>query len=338
MAPRADRRAARAAGRPLKQSTDRSAEASIEPLAERAPKTMAERPLLVVALGGNALSPPRGRQTYAVERASVAAAARQLATLAMAGHRLLIVHGNGPQVGRLLGRSADTRDLDLHVAQTQGELGYLLAEALERATGTPACALVTRVIVDPADPAFGTPTKPIGPVLARRPAESPSVRVAGGWRRVVASPRPQAVVETAAIATLLAGHHVIAGGGGGIPLARTDGAPVAVAGVIDKDWIAAQLAIALGARSLVFATDVAGVEDGHGTPQARVRPRLGLAEARARLATGALGAGSMAPKLESAVSFVAATGRAARILHTDALAQALDPAAPGTRVEPGRAT
>ena len=311
--------------------------ASTGPSTAPAAGPFATRPLLAVALGGNALSPPRGRQTYAVERASVAAAARQLAALARAGYRLLVVHGNGPQVGRLLGRSADTRDLDLHVAQTQGELGYLLAEALERETGTPACAIVTRVIVDPADSAFGAPTKPIGPVLARRPAAAPSVRVAGGWRRVVASPRPQAVVEQAAIATLLAGHHVIAGGGGGIPLARTDSSAMTVAGVIDKDWVAAQLAIALDAQALVFATDVVGVEDGHGTPQARLHALLSLGEARALLATGGLAAGSMAPKLESAVTFVAATGRSARILHTDALDQALDPAAPGTRVEPGGA-
>jgi len=179
----------------------------------------AERGPVTVALGGNALSPPGGEQSYAVERATVAATGRSLAALAAEGRRLLVVHGNGPQVARLLRTDADTNDLDLHVAQTQGELGYLLAEALELATGNPAVAIVTRVMVDPADPAFGTPTKPIGPVLRTRPAMDPALTVAGGWRRTVASPRPLSVVEEGAIGVLLHDYHVIAGGGGGIPLA-----------------------------------------------------------------------------------------------------------------------
>jgi len=289
--------------------------------------------LLVIALGGNALSPPGGDQGYATERAAAINAARQLAALAANGHRLLVVHGNGPQVGRLLGSSADTANLDIHVAQTQGELGYLLAEALERMSGTPTVALVTRARVDPADPAFEHPSKPIGPLLPTRPG-GPAVQLSGGWRRTVASPRPLAVVEERAIATLLREQHVIAGGGGGIAIGhKAQGAP-GLAGVIDKDWMAARLAIALDAQLLVFATNVAGVEDAHGTAQARLRERLTVAEAQALLATDGLGAGSMAPKVESAIDFVAATGRPALILHSDVLAQALDAAPPGTRVLP----
>jgi len=298
------------------------------------PPPPAERNLLAIALGGNALSPPGGDQSYAVERASVGTSARALATLAAGGRQLLIVHGNGPQVGRLMRDDVDTHDLDVHVAQTQGELGYLLAEALERATGTPAAAIVTRVIVDPADPAFGASTKPIGPVLRTRPATDPSVAVVGGWRRTVASPRPVSIVEKRAIVALLADHHVIAGGGGGVALARLSGRSVGLAGVIDKDWTAARLAIALDAQALVFATNVAGVEDQHGTPQARLLPQLRVDEARAMLAAGALGAGSMAPKVESAIEFVAATGRRASIVHTDALAGVFDSPPPGTVVTP----
>jgi carbamate kinase len=289
--------------------------------------------LLVIALGGNALSPPAGDQGYATERAAALTAARQLATLATQGQRLLIVHGNGPQVGRLLGSNTDTGNLDIHVAQTQGELGYLLAEALEQASGTPTVALVTRALVDPADRAFSAPSKPVGPLLPARP-EGPAVQLRGGWRRTVASPRPQAVVEERAIATLLREQHVIAGGGGGIAITRTAQGSAGLAGVIDKDWIAARLAIALDAQALVFATDVAGVEDAHGTPQARLRERLGVAEARALLAASGLGAGSMAPKVESAADFAAATGRPALILHSDVLARAMDAAVPGTRVVP----
>lgn len=292
-----------------------------------------EPPLLVIALGGNALSPPAGDQGYATERAAAAVAARQLAALATPGRRLLVVHGNGPQVGRLLGGGADTTQLDVHVAQTQGELGYLLAEALEAASGSATVALVTRALVDPADPAFDTPTKPIGPLLGTRPS-GPAVQLAGGWRRTVASPRPLAVVEERAIATLLREQHVIAGGGGGVAVARPAEGSQGLAGVIDKDWLAARLAIALNAQALVFATNVAGVEDGHGTPQARLRQRLSVGEARQLLAAGVLGAGSMAPKVESAVDFVAATGRPARILHSDMLARALETAAPGTLIVP----
>jgi carbamate kinase len=294
----------------------------------------AEAGLLAIALGGNALSPPTGDQSYAAERASVAAAARGLAALAAGGRRLLVVHGNGPQVGRLLRDDADAGDLDVHVAQTQGELGYLLAEALQRETGAATVAVVTRALVDPADAAFGAPSKPIGPVLRTRPATGTAMPLLGGWRRTVASPRPLSVVEAPAIATLLRAHHVIAGGGGGIALARTRGAACGLPAVIDKDWIAARLAIALDAHWLVFATNVAGVEDGHGTPHARVRAQLRVADAPALLASGALGAGSMAPKVESAVDFVAATGRRAAILHTDALARALDSPPPGTLVVP----
>jgi carbamate kinase len=294
--------------------------------------------LLVIALGGNALSPPAGDQGYATERAAALTAARQLAALAAGGHRLLVVHGNGPQVGRLLGSAADTGNLDIHVAQTQGELGYLLAEALEQMSATPTVALVTRALVDPADPAFANPTKPIGPLLPTRPASGPAVQLPGGWRRTVASPHPQAVVEERAIATLLREQHVIAGGGGGIAIARTTTRTAqgsqGLAGVIDKDWIAARLAVALNAQLLVFATNVAGVEDAHCTAQAKLRPRLSVAEARELLAAGVLGAGSMAPKVESAVDFVVATGRPALILHTDVLAQALEAAPPGTVIVP----
>lgn len=293
-----------------------------------------ELPLLVVALGGNALNPPVGDQGYTAERAAAALAARSLATLAAQGWRLLVVHGNGPQVGRLLSNNTDTANLDIHVAQTQGELGYLLAEALELASGQPTLALVTRARVDPADPAFGAPTKPIGPLLPTRPAQGPAVQLAGGWRRTVASPRPLAVVEEHAIRGLLREQHVIAGGGGGIALARTAAGSRGLAGVIDKDWMAARLAIALDARALVFATDVAGVEDGHGRPGARLQTRLTVAQARTLLAACLLDAGSMAPKVESAVDFVSATGRPARILHCDALALAFDSAAPGTLVVP----
>jgi len=289
---------------------------------------------LVVALGGNALSPPAGDQSYSAERASVVGAARSLAALAARGYRLLIVHGNGPQVGRLMSHEPDPTDLDVHVAQTQGELGYLLAEAMARECADPLAALVTRVLVDADDDAFHRPSKPIGPLLADRPEIGASARIDGGWRRVVASPRPRAIVEYAAIAALLETHHVIAGGGGGVPIARVNETSRPMAGVIDKDWVAARLAIDLDAASLVFATNVAGAERAHGTNNAQLLPRVDVAAARALLAQGEFALGSMAPKVESAVDFVSASHRSAAIVHTDVLASALDDPPPGTQVVP----
>ncbi|GAB4334017.1 MAG: carbamate kinase [Dehalococcoidia bacterium] len=282
-------------------------------------------PLTVVALGGNALSPPGDARWLDNERAVVNAAAAELATLAGEGSRLLVVHGNGPQAGRLLSAQAGggSEILDICVAQTQGELGYLLAASLEAHPGVGATvAVITRTIVDPTDPAFDDPTKPIGPVLAEQPTGFPAVEVPGrlGWRRVVASPRPLRVVEGAAIARLLEGAHVVAGGGGGVPVTG-EGAPVAA--VIDKDWVAALLAIELHARQLVFVTDVPHAADGFGTIEARPIRKMHVSEARERLAAGMFAAGSMGPKVASAIEFVEAVGRRSVITTIGEMAAAL---------------
>jgi carbamate kinase len=297
----------------------------------------AHSPLLVIALGGNAISPPRGDLGLAAERRVVAGALAEIVPIARDGSRLLIVHGNGPQVGRLLAApgvgSADS--LDIHVAQTQGELGYLLAESLDAQLGQDASvALVTRVLVDPDDPAFASPTKPVGAVLPQRPDGVAAVRVpdGSGWRRVVASPRPIAVIEQAAIAALLVTHHVIAGGGGGVALAGTAGRRVSRPAVIDKDYVAAILAIALDAAMLLFVTDVAHAFDRFGTAAQQPIERMTVAAAHARLAAGAFAAGSMAPKIESATQFVTTTRRPAIISALGAVAAALRGQS-GTRIE-----
>jgi carbamate kinase len=263
---------------------------------------------------------------FDAERAAIAGAADELTDLARAA-RLLVVHGNGPQVGRLLAAPGlgDPSSLDVHVAQTQGELGYLLAEALETRAERPCVALVTRVLVDPNDGAFETPTKPVGPVLAARPRGAPAMQTPDGrgWRRVVASPRPHAVVELEAIRALLATHHVIAGGGGGVALARRGATRGARPVVVDKDWVAALLATTLGAERLVFVTDVACAFDAFGRPEARAIPTMRIGEARERLARGVFAPGSMAPKVESAIEFVQATGRPAVIAALGSIATGL---------------
>ena len=284
------------------------------------------RPVLVVALGGNALSPPNTTgQHYSAERARAASSGHALARLAERGYRLVVVHGNGPQVGRLMqaDREPQLGNLDIHVAQTQGELGYLLMNALE----APAACLVTRVLVG-ADP--GPPLKPIGPILEAPPEETAAaVAVDGGWRRLVASPRPTAVLEMDAIAALLPTHHVIAGGGGGVPM-TADGLPVSA--VVDKDWVAGLLAVELDAAHLMFATDVDGVYEDFGEARARRHERLSPAQGRRMLEAGMLGAGSMAPKVASALEFVAATGREARICALEDIERAIGSDGVGTVV------
>jgi len=294
-------------------------------------------PLYVVALGGNAVSPPRGDLSFATERAAIDGAAAELVALARTGARLLVVHGNGPQVGRLLGAGGlgDPECLDVHVAQTQGELGYLLAEALDARLGRDGAALVTRVLVDERDPAFAHPTKPIGAVLPAAPAGVPAARVpdGSGWRRVVASPRPVRVLEQGAIAALLATHHVVAGGGGGVPLAGSGSSRRPRPAVVDKDWVAALLAGALSAERLVFVTDVSHAFERFGRADQREMHTLSVGEARAHLAAGTFAPGSMAPKVESAVEFVEATRRPAVITTIGSLERALR-GATGTTIRP----
>jgi carbamate kinase len=276
---------------------------------------------MVLAVGGHALGRPDERG-YDGERDRTAELAATFHHLAAEGYRLLVVHGNGPQVGRLLRNASEVRDLDLHTAQTQGELGYLLAEAMP----TPAVAVVTRVAVS--EP-IGPGVKPIGAVLETAPEGVESVRVDRGWRVVVPSPKPRSVLELDAISALLATHHVVAGGGGGVPLLAL---PVdekmphpsfeSCDAVIDKDWVAALLAMVLGAECLVFATDVDCVYADFGSGKARPLAALD-AQAAAALLAGDLDRGSMGPKLESALEFALATGRTARICAVDAIIPAL---------------
>lgn len=282
--------------------------------------------LVVVALGGNAISPPAGDLSFAGERTAVAVATAEIAAIARGGARLLVVHGNGPQVGRLLAARGlgDAGALDLHVAQTQGELGYLVAHCLERELGDghDVVALVTRVIVDAADAAFDRPEKPVGTVLAEPPRDLPAVAVLGGWRRAVASPRPSAVVEMKAIEALLATHHVVAGGGGGIAMTGERGERLPCPAVVDKDWVASLLAIRLAAAELIYVTDVPSAFDDFGGAGQRRLATLDPAAAREGLARGLFAPGSMAPKVASAADFVEATGRRATITCLGAVAAA----------------
>ena len=241
--------------------------------------------------------------------------------------RIVVTHGNGPQVGDALLLRPETALWQL-VAGTQGEIGAPLAVRLGGA------CLVTHVVVDPRDPAFGTPTKPVGPVygddeeLPFPTADDPG----RGRRRIVPSPPPLEIVELDAIRSLLdAGIPAVACGGGGIPVVRRDGALEGVDAVIDKDRVSALLAIGLDAERLVIVTDVAAVKRGFGTSEAEELRELSIADTEALLPE--LAAGSMRPKVESAAAFARATGREALITDAASLAGALAGNA-GTTVHP----
>jgi carbamate kinase len=284
--------------------------------------------LVVVAVGGNALL-ARGEVPLAqTQEKNVAVAVEALAPLA-ADHHLVITYGDGPQVGLLANESAadpvlpSPYPLDVLVAQTQGMIGYFLLQGFENALpGRQVASLICQTKVAADDPAFGRPTKFIGPDYP----EAEARRLAGlrgwqigqdgaAWRRVVASPEPLAIVELPVIRTLVAaGAIVICAGGGGAPVLQDgDGRLRGAEAVVDKDLSTALLARDLGADALVILTDVAHVETGYGTDAARPIGRTTPAALRALK----FPAGSMGPKVEAACRFVEATGKPAMIGRLD---------------------
>jgi carbamate kinase len=293
---------------------------------------------LVVALGGNAL----GRGTAAEQLVTLRTACAALAPLVGEGE-VVVTHGNGPQVGNELLRQERAADevpplpLYLAVAQTQAEIGALIEAELSAAASRPVACLVTHVHVDPDDPAFGEPTKPIGPFYDEAQARALEqergwrlVEDAGrGYRRVVPSPRPLDVVELESIRALVAtGTIVVACGGGGIPVVSRNGHLKGVDAVIDKDRVSALLAERLGAERLVILTEVPAVFRNYRKSNQQELRELSMAEAEELLPE--LAAGSMRPKVESAVDF-ARTGGKTLITSFDALAEALEGRA-GTRI------
>jgi len=283
---------------------------------------------VVVALGGNALLERGEPPDSDIQESHVARAAAALAPL-LDGHDLIVTHGNGPQVGVLAVESASDPALshpypfDVLGAQTQGMIGYWLVQALGRTRPSRrAACLVCRTLVKADDPAFGDPTKFVGPVYdettARRLAATRGWQVrrdGTAWRRVVPSPEPAGLVELDMIELLASqGVTVVCAGGGGIPVVPDDsGGLRGVEAVVDKDLTAALLAESARADALLLLTDVTAVLDGYGTPAARPIHRASPAWLRGRLRAGAFPAGSMGPKIEAACRFAAATGGLAGI-------------------------
>jgi carbamate kinase len=310
----------------------------------------------LIALGGNALV--HEDESGSIQRQSRRARefAVVIADLVQAGWRVLLTHGNGPQVGFILrrgelaGPSAESEGLPelplwLAVADSQGGIGHLMALALDsefadRGMPQRAAAVLTHVDVDADDPAFDRPSKPIGGVMdeatARLRREQAGWTLAetspGHWRRVVASPRPQAVLEVDHIAGLLAGGAVvIAGGGGGIPVVRAEHGWRVVDAVIDKDRTSALLGAAVGIDQLVLVTGVEQVMLDFGTPQARALGEVSAADMARHLKAGQFPPGSMGPKVEASLDFLTGGGGCAVITSIGSLQEALSGRA-GTRI------
>jgi carbamate kinase len=277
---------------------------------------------IVVALGGNALG-----ESLAEQMAAVKTTARAIVDLIEQGHRVVVTHGNGPQVGMIdlafesaAMTQAHTPHLPMSVcvALSQGYIGYdlqnaLREELLDRGLQVPVVTLITQVIVDENDPAFRDPTKPIGSHFTRTEAEAMmrngyvmKEEAGRGFRRVVASPRPLDVVEKESVMALVrAGQLVIAVGGGGIPVLRQGHHLKGASAVIDKDLASAKLAELIDADLLIILTAVEKVALHFGTPQQRWLDRLSVEEARRYLREGHFAKGSMLPKVEAAIEFAA---------------------------------
>lgn len=281
---------------------------------------------IVVALGGNALQSGNGPATAEAQLEVVKNTCERIAEIAESGYEVGVVHGNGPQVGRILLASETAKDVtpampfDVCGAMSQGYIGYHLQQALKyalkkRGKDIPVVTLATQVVVDAADPGFANPTKPIGPfyseeeakVIAAEKGYTMKEDAGRGWRRVVASPIPKKIVEIDSVRRLWDSTIVITCGGGGIPVVeKEDGSLEGVAAVIDKDFAAELLAEMVEADTLMILTEVEKVAINFNKPDQENLSHMTLAEAEKHCADGQFAPGSMLPKVKAAMKFVTA--------------------------------
>jgi carbamate kinase len=307
----------------------------------------------VVALGGNAFTRAGQAGTYEEQRRNALTMARSVLEMRRAGWNVVVVHGNGPQVGNLAIQQEEGRRLVPAQplfslgAMTQGEIGSLIGLALRSGDADVAvAALITHVVVAPDDPAFGSPAKPIGPFFA--PARAGELAAERGWtvaddsgrgfRRLVPSPRPVQLLETAAIKLLVAhGTIVIAGGGGGVPVTPSGTGFDGIEAVIDKDYVAALLGTSLAAQALVFVTDVPRLMLNFGRPTERALDEIDVATAERHQRDGQFPAGSMGPKVHAATQFLRSGGELAVISTAEFAARTLGLADDGAGHDTGAA-
>lgn len=311
---------------------------------------------LLIAIGGNAIHPAGIKGTSEEQFAYASATARLLLPILKLDNELIITHGNGPGIGKVMMRQALARErvvpmsLDICVANSQGGIAYVLMQAFENAlreidNPRHVVTLLTQVEVDPEDPAFGNPTKPIGYFFSRDEAEALSQELgwlmredAGrGWRMVVPSPRPKHVCDISLVdAVAKMGAVVIAGGGGGIPVVRgPKGVRRGIAAVIDKDLTSAHMANHLGIDVMMILTGVSRVALNFGKPQQTEIRDCSLSEMRRYLAMGHFLPGSMGPKIEAAVHFLERGGKQVIITSLEEAMPALQGKA-GTHIYPDR--
>jgi len=311
------------------------------------------KPIAVVAIGGNSLTRARELGTFERQQAHARETCLGIAAILRQGYRVVLTHGNGPQVGEALLRSElaqdvlPTQHLDVCDAETEGSIGYLLQQTLDNTlqdAGIPqkVVSIITQVIVDENDPAFQKPDKPIGPFYPKEEAVErveklgwKMVEDSGrGWRRVVASPHPKRIYEVEAIeACLSAGFVVVAAGGGGIPVVRQAGQLKGSEAVIDKDRCSALLATDLKADLLVFSTGITHVYLHFGKQNEKPLFHVSWDEAQAYLKQGEFAAGSMRPKVEAALQFLENGGKRAIITAPEYMAAAVRGGA-GTEILP----
>ncbi|MFQ6013683.1 MAG: carbamate kinase [Thermoplasmata archaeon] len=309
--------------------------------------------LAVVALGGNAIAPPSGPLTWAGQLDVARSLMPLILALRKREYQLVVTHGNGPQVGAILSQNeiaaveVPANPLDVCVAQSQAQIGYALQAALLEALGNQEegggpMALVTLVAVDPNDPEFLTPSKPIGPLVPAsraRELERQGATMAedprGGFRRLVPSPWPREILGVSQIRGVLEGGIpvVIAAGGGGVPVVREAGGVRGIEAVVDKDLTSSLLARELRAELLLLLTDVPHVSLDYGTARERAVTELTAREAEKHLLEGQFPPGTMGPKVRGAVDFLDGGGRLALIVDQEGAIPALEGRA-GTRITP----
>jgi carbamate kinase len=304
----------------------------------------ANRPIVLVAMGGHAFMRAGERGTIEEHERNAASIAELLMTLVDSGYHLVVTHGNGPQVGNLLIQNEHSKDevpsmpLDVLVGMTEGSLGYILQQALlnqlrRREVRRYVVTVVTQVLVREDDPAFAEPSKPIGPFLSREEAERRARELgwkiredAGrGWRRLVPSPRPVKVLQRHMIRDAArAGHIVVACGGGGIPIIeKPDGQYSGIEAVIDKDLTSAVLGVDVGAALLVVLTAVPHVYVDFGKPSQRALGAVTVDEIERYQEEGHFPAGNMGPKIEAVIHFLRGGGRRALITNPESLPMAI---------------
>jgi carbamate kinase len=320
--------------------------------------TPREKPLCVIALGGNALKPPDSEGTFAEQMVAVERTAERVVDVMMAGYKVVLTHGNGPQVGALLLQQEQGeppgQPLEVCGAMSQGQIGYMLSQQMYRKLEqkwkhVPVACILTQTVVDPEDPALENPTKPVGPYVDAARAEAMrergmtvrKVRETGGtdYRRVVPSPEPKGIVEEVPVKRLIDQRDlVICGGGGGVPVSRDRGEIDGYDAVVDKDLLTQVVGHTLDANNLVILTDEEGVYLDYGTPDERKLDEVSVAELREYHGDGQFPEGSMGPKVEAAIRFVEGESRRERQAFVAALEDVLDAleGEAGTRIVEGK--